>query len=152
MTDGADMTIFDALRDDHDVQRTLVGQLVDTTGDSTGRNELYARLKAELTAHAGAEERFFYVPLMDHDESQDLARHSVAEHQELDEFLERLDGYDMSGPQWIQTAEELAERLLHHLAEEEREVFPVAGRVLGDSEKGELADEYRDDMDRRRTG
>lgn len=146
------MTIFDAIRDDHDVQRTLVERLVDTTGDSDGRNELYAELKAELIAHAGAEERYFYVPLMEHDQTQDQARHSVAEHQELDEFLEQLDGYDMSGPMWIQTAEQLKERLLHHLAEEEREVFPVAGRALDDTEKNDLAEQYRGDMARRRDG
>jgi hemerythrin-like domain-containing protein len=82
--------------------------------------------------------------------TQDAARHSVSEHKELDDFVEQLDGYDMSGPQWIQTAEELCERLLHHLEEEEKEVFPVAGKVLSTSQKTSLADEYRADMERRK--
>ncbi len=145
------MTIFEAIRDDHDTQRTLIDLLVQTEGDSDGRNELFARLKRELTAHAGAEERYFYVPLMEVDLTQDAARHSVAEHKELDDFVEQLEEYDMSGSQWLQTAKELAERLLHHLAEEEKEVFPVAGKALTDEQKESLADEYRADMERRKT-
>ena len=145
------MTIFESLRNDHDTQRTLISILTDTTGDSEGRNEIWAKLKTELTAHAGAEERYFYVPLMERDMTQEAARHSVAEHKELDDFVEQLDGYDMSGSQWIQTAKELEERLLHHLEEEEKEVFPVAGKALGDKEKTSLATDYDADMERRRT-
>ncbi|NNE94556.1 MAG: hemerythrin domain-containing protein [Acidimicrobiales bacterium] len=142
-------TIFDALRADHDNQRTLIDLLEQTEGDSDGRRDLFQRLRAALEAHAGAEERYFYVPLMEHDKTQDNARHSVAEHKELDDYVERLESYDMSAPQWLITVRELKERLLHHLDEEEKEVFPVAGKVLTDDEKATLAEEYRADMDRR---
>lgn len=142
------MTIFESIREDHEKQRTLIDLVTKTTGASDGREELWARLKNELEAHAAAEERYFYVPLMEHDMTQDAARHSVSEHKELDDYAEQLDGYDMSGPQWIQTAKELCERLIHHLDEEEKEVFPVAGKVLSDAEKDSLAKEYRADMTR----
>jgi hemerythrin-like domain-containing protein len=148
MTDS--MTIFESIREDHETQRALIDLVTKTTGASDGREDLWARLKRELEAHAAAEERYFYVPLMEHDMTQDAARHSVSEHKELDDFVEQLDGYDMTGPQWIQTAEELCERLLHHLEEEEKEIFPVAGKVLSTSEKTSLADEYRADMERRK--
>jgi hemerythrin-like domain-containing protein len=144
------MTIFESLRSDHDTQRTLVDLLTKTTGAGDGRPELYERLKRELEAHAGAEERYFYVPLMEHDLTQEKARHSVAEHKELDDFLEQLDGYDMAGSQWLQTAQELAHRLTHHLDEEEHEVFQLAGKALSEAEKTSLADEYEADMQRRR--
>ena len=143
------MTIFESIREDHETQRTLIDLVTKTAGASDGREELWARLKDELEAHAAAEERYFYVPLMEHDMTQDAARHSVSEHKELDDYAEQLDEYDMSGPQWIQTAKELCERLIHHLDEEEKEVFPVAGKVLSDAEKVSLAKEYRADMTRR---
>lgn len=143
-------TIFEALRADHETQRTLIGILAETHGDSAGRNEVFARIRRELIAHAAAEERYFYVPLMQFDVTQEQARHSVAEHKELDDLVEQLEGYDMSGPQWLQTARELRTRLLHHLDEEEREVFPVAGRVLTDEAKSSLAADYLDDMQRHR--
>jgi hemerythrin superfamily protein len=144
------MTIFESIRSDHETQRTLIDILVATEGAGDGRTEVWPRLKRELEAHAAAEERYFYVPLMEVDMTQDAARHSVAEHKELDDFVEQLDEYDMSGPQWIQTARELRERLLHHLAEEEREVFPVAGRALDDAQKDSLGTDYGADMQRRR--
>lgn len=144
------MTIFEALRTDHETQRTLVELLVQTHGDSDGRAELWTRLKRELEAHAAAEERFFYVPLMEHDLTQDKARHSVSEHKEIDDFVEQLDRYDMSAPQWLQTAKELEHRLIHHLDEEEHEVFQLAGKALTASEKDDLATQYEGDMARRR--
>ena len=144
------MTIFEALRADHETQRTLADLLTKTKGDSDGRNELFARLKRELEAHAGAEERYFYVPLMEHDLTQEKARHSVAEHKELDDLVEKLEEYDMSGAQWLQTAEELAHLLTHHLDEEEQEVFQLAGKALSEAEKTSLAGEYDADMKRRR--
>ena len=144
------MTIFESLRDDHETQRTLADLVIKTTGDSDGREELWQRLKRELEAHAGAEERYFYIPLIEHDETQDKARHSVSEHKELDDFIEQLDEYDMSGSQWLQTAKELVNRLTHHLDEEEHEVFQMAGKVLSDADKESLATEYEADMARRR--
>jgi hemerythrin superfamily protein len=141
-------TIFEALRADHDTQRTLIDLVTKTEGDSEGRRELFERLRRAMEAHASAEERFFYVPLMEHDVTQSHARHSVAEHKELDDFLEQLEGYDMSAPQWLLTARELSERLLHHLAEEEKEIFPVAGKALSEAEKTDLAAGYQDEMKR----
>ena len=144
------MNIFEALRSDHESQRDLVARLLQTEGDSPERRDLFARLTTEMEAHAGAEERYFYVPLMEQDLTQEKARHSVAEHHELDEFLEQLHEYDMSGSQWIQTARDLAHRLTHHLDEEEHEVFQLAGKALTEQQKTDLGAEYADDMDRRR--
>ena len=64
------MTIFEALREDHGKQRTLVDILVKTSGDSDGRDELFEKLKLELSVHANAEERYLYVPLMEVDLTQ----------------------------------------------------------------------------------
>ena len=108
-------TIFEAVRDDHDTQRTLVSILVETEGDSDGRREVFDKIRREMNAHAAAEERYFYVPLMESDVAQEHARHSVAEHKELDDHLEQLEQYDMSAPQWLLTAREMSERVIDHL-------------------------------------
>ncbi|MEO2104379.1 MAG: hemerythrin domain-containing protein [Actinomycetota bacterium] len=140
-------TIFEALRESHQTQRTLLDQLVKTHGDSDGRRELFDRLKAELEHHALAEERHFYVPLMEHDLTQEKSRHSVAEHHEMDELVEELESTDMSSPGWIATARTLKERVEHHLDEEEQEVFQMAGKALTDTQKAQLATKYRAHMD-----
>ena len=144
-------TIFEALTRDHDTQRELIDALVDTQGASGDRAELFQRLKEELTAHAASEERYFYVPLIGEDLTQEKARHSVAEHKELDDFVEQLESYDLSAPQWRQTAEDLRHRLIHHLDEEEHEVFQMAGKVLSESDKTDLARSYEEEMATART-
>ena len=88
--------------------------------------------------------------LMEHDDTQEKARHSVAEHKELDDYLEELDETDRSSSGWLSTAKKLAERLVHHLDEEEHEVFQMAGKVLDDPAKTALAGDYRAEMERRR--
>ena len=73
----------------------------------------------------------------------ETARHSVAEHKDLDDFVERLDATAMDSPGWLQIARQLAERLEHHLREEEQDVFPLAGRALTSAQKQSLARDYR---------
>lgn len=145
-----DETVFEALRADHDSQRELVDRLVETEGASDERSELFDKLKTELAAHADAEERFFYIPMMEFDLTQEKARHSVAEHHELDELVESLEETDMSSPAWLSTAKDLRERLTHHLDEEEQEVFQMAGKVLTETQKTELASSYRGEINRQR--
>ncbi|NWO10730.1 hemerythrin domain-containing protein [Chromohalobacter salexigens] len=142
------MTIFEALRESHDRQRTLLDLLVKTHGDSEGRDELFNRVRAELEHHAGAEERALYIPMMEHDMTQEKARHSVAEHHEIDELIETLQQTDYSSPAWLATARQLQEMVTHHLDEEEQEVFQLAGRVFDDATKQSLADTYQEEMQR----
>ena len=143
-------TIFEALRADHEVQRDLVDRLIGTTGASDERRDLFARLRTELASHATAEERCFYVPLMQDDLSQAKARHSVSEHHEMDELVEQLEQYELRASQWLITAKELHHKVHHHLDEEEREVFQIAGKVLAESAKTSLADDYEQEMDTQR--
>jgi len=97
-------TIFEALRSDHQIQRQLIDELLETSGESPKREELFTKLKRELAVHAMAEERHFYIPLMKDELTQEKARHSVAEHHELDEFIEELENTEMSSPAWLATA------------------------------------------------
>ena len=146
---GPEMTIFDELRTDHDRQRDLIAALVETQGDSPERAEAFSELKAALEAHAAAEERHFYTELMQFDATQEKARHSVHEHEQLDDLVEALEGYDRTAPAWLETARDLEHKLTHHLEEEEREVFPMAGKVLDDDQKAGLGAAYRSMMDDR---
>lgn len=136
--------IFEALRSDHDTQRTLLDQLVETHGDSEGRRELFARLRQELQNHAKAEERNFYTPLLKSDLTQDKARHSIHEHEEIDELIEALESLDRSSPAWLTKARELRDMVEHHLEEEEQEVFQLAGRALNEQQKHQLAKDFHD--------
>ncbi len=137
------MNIFEALREDHEIQRTLIEKLVNTSGDNDLRKNMFNKLKHELAIHADAEERHFYVPLIEADLTQEKARHSIAEHHEMDELVEKLEETDMSSSAWLTYMKQLAEKVEHHLDEEEQEVFQLAGKALKESEKSSLAKDYQ---------
>ncbi|MCQ2996512.1 hemerythrin domain-containing protein [Pseudomonas syringae] len=136
------MNIFEALRESHDRQRNYADILVKTSGDNAERVEAYKQLKAELQAHETAEERFFYIPLMEHDNGVDLSRHAISEHHEMDEMMETLDDTEMSSPAWLATAKKLSEKVHHHLKEEEQKFFQMAGKLLDEKQKESLAGKY----------
>lgn len=136
------MNIFEALRISHETQRGLADSLIQTSGDSKERGLLFRELRAELAAHAAAEERFFYVPLIAHDMTQEPSRHGIAEHHEMDELVEKLEEIDFSSPAWLAAAKELHHKIFHHLNDEEQGIFQLAGKVLGEGEKLSLAKGY----------
>ena len=136
------MNIFEALRESHDRQRTYAVTLVKTSGDTPERVEAYKQLKSELQAHETAEERHFYIPLMEFDNGVDLSRHAISEHHEMDEMMEELDETEMSSPAWLATAKKLSEKVHHHLKEEEQKFFQMAGKLLDDKQKETLAGQY----------
>lgn len=144
------MNIYEALRQDHEVQRELLDILEDTSGAEEIRKQTFARLKDELSWHAAAEEKCFYSMIMTHDLTIDKARHSVAEHKEMDDRVEELEEIEFSSPHWLPKFKELKHRVIHHLDEEEHEVFQLSGKALTDKQKLDQGAHYRNDMDRRR--
>ncbi len=124
------MDIYTALQQDHEVQRKLLDDLVDTSGNTDKRADLFHQLKSELAHHADSEERYFYVPLIKLDSTQDDARHGIAEHHVIDELVAEVEAADPSSGAWLQHATNLAYKVRHHLEEEEKNYFPVAQKVL----------------------
>lgn len=144
------MTIFEAIRHDHDIQRNLLDQLVATSGDSKTRDALFKAVKNELEVHADAEERHFYKPLISTDMMQDHARHGIAEHHEIDELIEALEDTDYDSSAWLKIAKNLKEKVEHHLEDEERTFFQLAGKTLSETQKTKLASSYENYMKKNR--
>ncbi len=136
------MNIFEALRLSHDTQRGLATQILETRGDSPDRNRLYRQLKHELAAHAIAEERCFYAPLIAFDESVAQARHGMSEHHEMDELVDELNKMEFSSSGWLVHFKKLHHKVYHHLEDEEHAIFQLAGKVLTEAQKNSLAKDY----------
>ena len=142
--------IFDAIRESHDLQRDLCRKLTASRGDMAARELLFLQLKIELMAHAAAEERHLYVPLLMQDGGLDASRHALHEHHEVDELLEDLSVRNKKQPGWIATAKKLSFKVRHHLKEEESKFFQTAGRLLSPTEKERLAGKYTREIVRMR--
>ncbi len=142
-----EMNIYEAITQDHDLQRSLCDKIVKTSGKSDERKKLWEDLKKELEVHAVAEERYFYAPLIDTDKMQEDARHGMAEHHEMDELIEELEDTDMSSPHWLATMEKLADKVKHHLKDEEEEFFKKAKSIYSEDEAKSLSKSYKKTRD-----
>ena len=135
-------TIFQALLVSHQTQRELYARLLASPPATPEGTQVFEELKRELSAHETAEERCFYVPLFQFDQSVDLSRHAIAEHHVMDEMVEHLEKTDPHSADWQECCRKLCDKIEHHLNEEEEKFFPQAGEVLSDDQKHQLARDY----------
>ena len=137
-------TIFKELKKDHDRHRALLEKIGETQGDSEERRELFDKLCTELQAHAAAEEEPLYATMLGDPDLRDEARHSVAEHKEIDDHLAELAEKDMSSSGWLTKFKEMRHRYLHHIEEEEEDMFPAADEGLNERTEEEIAEVFEE--------
>ncbi|CAM3710916.1 hemerythrin domain-containing protein [Bordetella tumulicola] len=141
-------TIYEALRASHETQRSLCRKLMRATPQSGRRGEVFRELRIELAAHAAAEERFLYAPILMDDMGLSPSRHALAEHHEIDECVEELSKVDEQGDAWSNHAKKLSHKVHHHLREEETKFFQTSGKILTEAQKTSLAKRYVKDFER----
>ncbi len=138
-------TIYDALRESHEIQRSLLRRLLRSKPGTRERLDLFTQTRIELEAHEAAEERYLYVPMLMDDMGLNSSRHALHEHHEIDELIEDVQKLDPAGDAWIEKAKELSQKVHHHLREEEKKFFQVSGKILSEAQKVKLARQYRRD-------
>ncbi|KIN74815.1 hemerythrin domain-containing protein [Sulfitobacter guttiformis] len=124
-------SIYDAIKADHDAHRDLLDKIEATSGDSKDRRSHWQAFYEDVKSHAAAEEETFYSKLISKTWGQDAARHSVHEHQKLDDLMEELNETDMSSSGWLTRFKTLKHDYEHHMEEEETDVFTRAKEVIG---------------------
>lgn len=140
--------IFQALRESHERQRALCKALRNSAPQGDGRQQLFCELRREEAAHAAAEERFLYAPILMADNGLTPSRHALAEHHKIEELFEELAKQAPSARGWMQRAKTLCEKIEHHLEEEESRFFQQSGKILGEAQKTSLTKSYRRDYQR----
>ncbi|MBJ7439349.1 MAG: hemerythrin domain-containing protein [Sphingopyxis sp.] len=130
--------IFARLKADHDRHRKLLDQIDETKGDSREREKLFEAFRVEVTAHAASEEMSLYATMLGKPDLREDAQHSVSEHKEIDELLTELYEMDFASTGWLNRFRTMKDRYLHHIEEEEDEMFPEAEEGLSETKKKEL--------------
>lgn len=125
------MDIYDTLRDDHKIIRNYLIE-IDNLEDSKPetRATLFGELQVFLSAHAKAEEKVVYAELLKHKDAADLTREGEVEHAVAETLLPVIAGLNPEDPYWRANFTVLREAVVHHLDEEEKELFRAAKRVL----------------------
>jgi len=124
------VSVYEKIKHDHDTHRQLLNDLAKTQGDSEERRKLWSAFYYDVKSHAAAEEETFYSKLMQDPGGQDDARHSVAEHKELDDIMEELQAMDFSSPGWLTRFGTLKHDYEHHMEEEESDIFGKARKLF----------------------
>lgn len=138
----AEARIFEDLKADHDRHRQMLAKLSDAASDK--RAPLFEELRKELQAHAAAEEESLYATMLAVPDLRDDARHSVSEHKEIDDFLGELGKLDPASAEWTETFGKMQHRYLHHIDEEEEDMFPEAAKKLNAMDEARLTNIFED--------
>lgn len=139
------MTIYEALKKDHRKLEGLLERLVHSAdADDTTRKKLIEQIRDELIPHSRAEEAVFYNSLSTIPEAKDLVRHGYAEHMEAETLLRTLQGLDAVNAEWSKVAKKLQDGILHHIEEEEGEIFDAAKALLADVEAKMMAEAFEE--------
>ncbi|MDX6613887.1 MAG: hypothetical protein QOD75_3073 [Blastocatellia bacterium] len=138
------MNAFAILKADHEKVAGILETIEDTTERAVkGRDELFARLKAELDLHAMIEEEIFYPALEETEEAREITLEAYEEHRLVKQLLAELEAEPKDTEEWTAKFTVLKENTEHHVEEEEGELFKKARLALTEEEIESLGDELQ---------
>jgi hemerythrin superfamily protein len=127
------MDAIELLKEDH----KKVEKIFSDMERKENRQRLFAELDRELSVHAEIEEKVFYPATKEAEPTRDLVLESIEEHKQIKMVLADLAQTDKSTDEWGAALKVLKEDVMHHVGEEENELFPKVKTVLS---KEQLAD------------
>jgi hemerythrin-like domain-containing protein len=138
---GGVMDAIQLLKDDHDKMKKLLTETEQTTerGAKT-REELFTKIKEELTVHEAIEEEIFYPALKDHPKAKEITLEAYEEHHVVDMVMAEIEGVPFDDERWSAKFKVMKENIEHHIEEEENEMFKQARDVFEKRELEELGD------------
>ena len=122
----------------------MLKELSDLGGEPQKRRDLFEAFRLEVQSHAAAEEESLYATMLGKPDLRDDARHSVAEHKEIDDLIGELLDMDSDDAAWEDKFAHLRHRYEHHINEEEEEMFPAAEAKLDTATEERLAETYEE--------
>jgi hemerythrin superfamily protein len=134
--------IIELLKADHKEVKALLKQL---TADEEPEDcdALFDKLYTSLQVHTRFEEEEVYPLLKEQEETKDLALEAYEEHQQAKTLLEALNELDEDDETCTAKMNVLSEDLLHHIKEEEGELFPKLKKAVDAETLRALGESYQ---------
>src|SRR5207253_9555435 len=129
------MDAIQLLKDDHKKVEKIFSDLENKRDD---RRTLFPELDRELTIHAEIEEKIFYPATKEAEPTRDLVLESIEEHKQIKMVLSDLEKTDNTTEVWGAALKVLKEDVMHHVGEEENELFPKVKKVLSKQQLEDL--------------
>ncbi len=128
--------VFMTLSEQHAEAKVLMKRLQD---DPDKKVELWPEIRRAILSHERAEMRDVYPLLLQHQETRALAEHHDEEAGDIERLIGKIDAADGN---WQVIFDELVSAVIHHAEEEERTIFPMAQKVLGEKQVKDLTEVY----------
>jgi len=125
------------LTDDHNKVKKIFKEFEELSkkSDAKGKEELVAQICKELTVHAQLEEEIFYPAVRAAINDDDLMNEAMVEHAEAKDLIAQIQSMAASDSMYDAKVTVLSENIIHHVEEEETEMFPKAKKSDMDLEK-----------------
>lgn len=118
--------ILTALKDDHKRVKKAYRdfQKIDTEANPKACGALVGQVLDELTVHAALEEELLYPALRGAMAEESLIDEAEVEHESIHSFIDQLRGMSPDDDKYAARFTVLCEYVMHHVKEEEGEIFP----------------------------
>ncbi|HLT22610.1 MAG TPA: hemerythrin domain-containing protein [Bacteriovoracaceae bacterium] len=133
--------IYQALENDHEELKTMLSELVSLEEGDDYREVLIQNISTLLMSHARAEESVFYNSIRAVSDSSTVM-HGYKEHMEAEGVLRKLQLKEVTGTDWTTAAKDLEEALLHHIQEEETDIFDHARQIFSEEEARQMGEAF----------
>src|SRR5205823_8500962 len=120
------MDAIELLKQDH----KKVEKLFTEMEKKDARQKLFLELDRELSVHAEIEEKIFYPATKEAEPTRDLVLESIEEHKQIKMVLSDLEKTDKTTEVWAAALKVLKKKVMHHVGEEEKELFPRSKRFF----------------------
>lgn len=141
------MNALDLLRRDHRHVQALLKKF-DKTDAEDEQRRLCDQIVEELRLHTDIEERVFYPYLREATAREDLFQEASIEHETAKQLLDQLPNEEPGTPRFKAMVKVLGEYVVHHVEEEESEIFPQVEKTGVDLQAlGQALQECRDGQD-----
>jgi hemerythrin superfamily protein len=128
------MDAIELLKQDH----KKVEKIFTDMEKEENRQKLFPELDRELSVHAEIEEKIFYPATKEAEPTRDLVLESIEEHKQIKMVLADLEQTDKTTDVWGAALKVLKEDVMHHVGEEEDELFPKVRKVLSKQQLEDL--------------
>lgn len=137
-------TVLTLLKKDHQLVKGLFSELEKLEVTELSRREtIFKHIKSELEIHSKVEEALLYKRLKPLDQTHMPILEATEEHNLLEKLLLDLNCGPMNTEEWCAKLTVMKENFLHHVEEEESELFPLAKKLLSRAELMELGEQLK---------
>lgn len=133
--------ILSLLEADHEKAEQLFEDMEGASGSKA--HNCFNQIYKELTLHAKAEELVFYPAMQEYEETKQYVEEAEAEHNSVKILLEQMKELNPGNDEFKTKLMYLQETMLHHIEEEESDLFDAVQSCMDEEMLQKLGQEFQ---------